>query len=45
MLEAINYVRNKITKKMTVDKTVTHLKNGDASNWNKESVDANFKEM
>ena len=45
MLEAINYVRNKITKKMTVDKTVTYLNNGDSSNWIKESVDANFKEM
>ena len=30
---------------MTIDKTVTYLNNAGASNWDKESVEANLKEM
>ena len=45
MLEAINYIRNVSKKKMTIDKIVTYLNNADASNWDKESVEANLKEM
>ena len=45
MLEAINYIRNVIKKKVTIDKIVTYLNNACASNWDKESVEANLKEM
>ena len=30
---------------MTIDKTVTYLNNAGASNWDKELVKANLKEM
>ena len=45
ILEAINYVRNVSKKKVTVDKIATYLNNVGASNWDKESVEANMKEM
>ena len=45
MLEAINYIRNVSKKKVTIDKIVTYLNNAGASNWDKESVEANLKEM
>ena len=39
VLKAINYIRN-ISKK-----EVTYLNNAGASNWDKESVEANLKEI
>ena len=45
MLEAINYIRNVSKKKVTIDRIVTYLNNAGASNWDKESVEANLKEM
>ena len=45
ILEAIKYVRKVSKKKVTVDKIVTYLNNAGASNWDKESVEANLKEM
>ena len=45
MLEAISYIRNVSKKKVTIDKIVTYLNNAGASNWDKESVEANLKEM
>ena len=45
MLEAINYIRNVSKKKVTIDKIVTYLNNAGASNWDKESVEANLKEV
>ena len=45
MLEAISYIRNVGKKKVTIDRIVTYLNNAGASNWNKESVEANLKEM
>ena len=45
ILEAIKYVRKVSKKKVAVDKIVTYLNNAGASNWDKESVEANLKEM
>ena len=45
MLEAINYIRNVSKKKVTIDRIVTYLNNIGASNWDKESAEANLKEM
>ena len=45
MLEAINYIRNVSKKKVTIDRIFTYLNNAGASNWDKESVEANLKEM
>ena len=45
MLEAINYIRNVSKKKVTIDRIVTYLNNAGASNWDKESAEANLKEM
>ena len=45
MLEAISYFRNVSKKKVTIDKIVTYFNNAGASNWDKESVEANLKEM
>ena len=45
MLELINYIRNVTKKKVTIDKIVTYLNKAGASNWNKESIEANLKEM
>ena len=45
MLEAINYIKNVTKKKVTIDKIVTYLNNAGASNWDKESIEANLKEM
>ena len=45
MLEAINYNRNVSKKKVTIDKIVTYLNNAGASNWDKDSLEANLKEM
>ena len=32
-------------KKVTIDRIVTYLNNASASNWDKESVEANLKEI
>ena len=45
MLEAINYIRNVSKKKVTIDRVATYLNSAGASNWEKESVEANLKEM
>ena len=45
MLEAIGYIRKVSKKKVTIDKIVTYLNNAGASNWDKESVEENLKEM
>ena len=45
MLEAIDYIGNIRKKKVTKDKIVTYLNNAGASNWDKESVEGNLKEM
>ena len=45
MLEAINCSRNVSKKKVTIHKIVTYLNNADVSNWDKESVEVNLKEM
>ena len=45
MLEAINYIRNVSKKKVTIDKIVTYLNNASTSNWDKESVETNLKEI
>ena len=45
MLEAINYIRNVSKKKVTIDRIVTYLDNAGASNQDKESPEANLKEM
>ena len=45
MLEVIDYIKNVNKKKVTVDKIVTWLNNAAPSNWDKESVEANLKEM
>ena len=45
MLEAINYIRNVSKKKVTMDRILTYLNNAGASNWDKESVEVNLKEM
>ena len=45
MLEAINYIRNVIKKKVTIDRIITYLNNAGESNWDKESAEANLKEM
>ena len=45
MLEAINYIKNVSKKKVTIDRIVTYLKNAGASNWDKESAEANLNEM
>ena len=45
MLEVINYIRNVNKKKVTIDRIVTYLNNAGASNWDKESVEGNLKEM
>ena len=54
MLEAINYIGNVSKKIVTIDKIaiylniviyLIYLNNGGASNWDKESVEANLKEM
>ena len=45
MLEAINYIRNVSKKKVTIDKIVTYLNNASASNWDKESIETNLKEI
>ena len=45
MLEAINYIRNVSKKKVTIDKIVSYLNNAVASDWDKESVEANLKEV
>ena len=45
MLEAINYIRNVSKKKVTIDRIVTYLNNAGASKWDKESAEANLKEM
>ena len=45
MLEAINYIRNISKRKVTIDKIVTYLNHAGASNLDKESVEANLKEM
>ena len=44
-LEAINYIRNISKKKVVIDKIVIYLNNAGASNWEKESVEVNLKEM
>ena len=43
MLQAISYIRNVSKEKVTIDKVVTYLNNVGASNWNKESCEANLK--
>ena len=43
MLQAISYIRNVTKEKVTIDKVVTYLNNVGASNWNKESCEANLK--
>ena len=45
MLEVIDYIKNVNKKKVTVDKIVTWLNNAAPSNWDKESVEVNLKEM
>ena len=45
MLEAIGYIRKVSKNKVTIDKIVTYLNNAGASNWDKESVEENLKEM
>ena len=45
MLESINYIRNISKKKVTIDQIVIYLNHAGASNWDKESVEANVKEM
>ena len=45
MLEAMNYIRNVSKKKFTIDRIVTYLNNASASNWDRESAEANLKEM
>ena len=45
ILEAINFIRNVSKKKETVDKIVTYLNNAGASTCDKESVEADLKEM
>ena len=45
MLEAISYVRNVSKKKVAIDRIVTYLNNAGASNQDKDSVEANLKEM
>ena len=45
MLEGINYIRNVSKRKMAIDKIATYLNNAVASDWDKESVKANLKEM
>ena len=45
MLQAINYIRNVSKKKVTMDRILTYLNNAGASNWDKESVEVNLKEM
>ena len=45
MLEAISYIRNVSKKKVTIDRIVTYVKIAVASNWDKELVEANLKEM
>ena len=45
MLETINYIRNVRKNKVTIYRIVTYLNNAGASNWDKESVAANLKEM
>ena len=45
MLEAISYIRNVSKKKVKIDRTVTYLNNAGASNWDKDSVEANLNEM
>ena len=42
ILEAINYIRDKSKKKVTI---FTYLYNAGASNWDKESSEASLKEM
>ena len=43
MLEAINYIRNVIKKKVTIDRIITYLNNAGESNWDKDSAEANLK--
>ena len=45
MLEPINYIRNVSKKKVIIDRIVTYLNNAGASNWGKESAEANLKEL
>ena len=45
ILEAINYIRDKSKKKVTINEIVTYLSNAGASNWDKESAEASLKEM
>ena len=44
-MEAINYIRNISKKKVVIDKIVIYLNNAGTSNWEKESVEVNLKEM
>ena len=41
----LNYIINVSKKKVTIDKIVTCLNNASGSNWDKESVEENLKEM
>ena len=45
ILEAINYIRNVSKKKVTIDRIVTYLNNTGVSNQDKESAEANLKEI
>ena len=45
MLEVIHYIRNVSKYKVAIDEIVTYLKNADASNWDKASIETNLKEM
>ena len=45
MLEAINYIRNVSKKKVIIDRIVTYLNNAGESNWDKDSAEANLKEL
>ena len=45
MLEAISSIKHVNKKKVTTGKIVAYLNNAGGPNWNKESVEANLKEM